>query len=63
MYGEKPAAAACLCILLVGSGGEFVRIASPLCDWHSTACEETRGIPDHIHFDVGSGSTLTSLST
>ena len=57
--GQKgKGAGICLCLILVGSAGEIVRFASPLCDWHSTACGEKAELP--LHTDV---SSLVSSSS
>ncbi len=58
MDWRKGVARSCLCIVMIGAGGEIVRLASPLCDWHWTACGEGPESPTH----VTEANTLTTSS-
>src|SRR5437879_4885772 len=58
MEFKKAAAGTCLRLVMIGVGGDVIRIASPLCDWHRTACEEATESP--VHMDVRSLTSATS---
>jgi len=57
MEFKKAAAGTCLRLVMIGVGGDVIRIASPLCDWHRTACEEATESP--VHMDVRSLTSAT----
>jgi len=57
---KKAAAGTCLCLVMIGLGGEVVRLASPLCDWHWTVCTESPDAPIHAHIDVATPYLATS---
>ena len=59
MGWTRDSASICLCTFLLGCAEEFVRIASPLCDWHWVACEETAETPAHMT-DISSVGATSS---
>ncbi len=60
MGWKNASAGICLCLVMVGTAGEIVRIASPLCDWHSTACQELIDSPVHLHMTDSSSFFASS---
>ena len=49
MDWKQGSAGFCLCLVMIGTGGEIVRIANALCDWHWVACTERSETQPHLH--------------
>jgi hypothetical protein len=50
----------CICVVMLGVGGEIVHLAHPLCDWHGSVCASQPESPVHVHTDIGTPNLATS---
>jgi hypothetical protein len=57
---KRRAAGVCLCTFMIGTLGEKLHLAHPLCDWHRVACEA--GSDPQVHTVDSTSTGLASGS-